>query len=121
MASKSLERKTRFFALKQKRNKSFPAVVVGAEKSRSKNVDKSGLLNSSEMVKKLKMRLKSIGDLYTKVNGNSIGCCAEVNAANRLLMKKPYIDLNEIVFSTPIRPRTMQKVKMCQNCKNTFK
>ena len=120
MASESLERKTRNFAIKQRKNKSYPAVVVGAEKSRSKNVDKSGLLNSSEMVKKLKVKLKTIGDLYTRVNGNSIGCCAEVNAANRLLKKKPYLNLNDIIFSSPIRPRTMQKVKVCKNCRITF-
>ena len=120
MASQSLERRTTNYALRLKRHNYYPAMVVGAEKSRSKNVDKSGLLCSTEMVTKLKNKLKEFGSLYSKVNGNYIGCCAEVNAANNLLKKKPYLNLNQIVFSKPIRPRTMQKLKMCRNCKTTF-
>lgn len=120
MASQSLERKTHYFALRLKRHNYFPAMVVGAEKSRIKNVDKSGLLCSTEMVSQLKSKLKQIGELYTKVNGNYIGCCAEINAANNLLKKKPYLKLTQIVFSKPTRPRTMQKLKMCKNCNITF-
>jgi hypothetical protein len=120
MASKSLERRTKNYSLKLKKQKHFVAMVVGAEFSRTKNVNKSKLLCSTEMVSKLKIKLKSIGNLYTKQNGNTIGCCAEVNAGNDLLRKKPYLNLNEIVFSTPIRPRTQQKMKMCKNCKLTF-
>ncbi|MBR9847346.1 MAG: hypothetical protein GYB35_15140 [Algicola sp.] len=121
MASESLERKTRFYSLKLKKNKNYVAMVVGAEFSRYKNVNRSKLLCSTEMVSKLEKKLKTLGDLYTKRNGNTIGCCAEVNAANDILRKNSYLDLNDIVFSTPIRPRTQQKMKMCNNCKLTFR
>ncbi|HUH52069.1 MAG TPA: hypothetical protein VLZ11_08215 [Flavobacterium sp.] len=121
MASESLERKTRNYSLKLKKNKNYVAMVVGAEFSRSKNVNQSKLLCSSEMVSKLEKKLKTLGTLYTKRNGNTIGCCAEVNAGNDILRKKPYLNLDEIIFSTPIRPRTQQKMKMCNNCKQTFR
>jgi len=120
MASESLERKTRAKALKLKRSKLYPAVVVGAEKSKVKSVGLSGLLNSVDMANKLNKKLKSLGTLYKKRNGNSLGCCAEVNAANDVLVKQPSLKLAQIVFSTPIRPRTMQKIKICKNCKQTF-
>ena len=120
MASASLEIKTRAKALKLKRRKLCPAVVVGAEKSRVKSVGQSGLLNSADIVNKLNKKLKSLGTLYKKRNGNSLGCCVEINAANDVLVKQPTLKLDQIVFSTPIRPRTMQKIKMCKNSKQTF-
>ena len=52
--------------------------------------------------------------------GNFLGCCAEVHAANKLLFKAKYIDVEDIKFSDAIRPRTMQKIKTCKNCKTTF-
>ena len=121
MASESINRRTRKYAESLKRERDYPAVVVGAEYSRTKSINTSRQLAAINMVNKLKIRLKSIGNLYSKVNGNSIGCCAEVNAANDVLVKKPYLKLGEIDFSTPIRPRTMQKIKMCKNCKQTFR
>lgn len=120
MSSESINRKTKNFALKLKRQRIFPAVVVGAEKSKTKSVAKSGLLESNKMVKKLMLRLKSLGDLYTEQGGNIIGCCAEVNAGNDILLKKPYLNLNEISFGTPLRPRTMQSIRICNNCNQTF-
>lgn len=120
MASEALERKTRNYSLKLKKQRNFVAMVVGAEFSRTKNVNKSKILCSSEMHIKLKKKLKTIGNLYTRQNGNTIGCCAEVNAGNNILIKKPFLDLNQIVFSKSIRPRTQQEIKMCKNCKITF-
>ncbi len=120
MASKSLERKTRKYSLKLKKQKKYVAMVIGAEYSRTKSVNKSKLLCSTDMVKILKNKLKTLGELYTKRYGNTIGCCAEVNAGNDILLKRPYLKLNQISFSTPIRPRTQQKRKVCKNCKQTF-
>ena len=120
MSLETLNRRTRKFAESCRKKNSYPAVVVGAQKSRSKSYCKSGALNQIDIVSKLKKRLKSIGNLYGRINGNVLGCCAEANAANDLLVKKPHLKLNEIEFSTPLRPRTMQKIKMCKNCKQTF-
>ena len=52
---------------------------------------------------------------------NPIGHCAEPHAANKLLRtlrRKPPI--RNFVFSDTIRPRTMQALSYCNNCKRTF-
>lgn len=120
MSTESINRKTRNYAVKLKKLHHYPAVVVGAEHSRHKSVASSGLLESNKMVKKLRHKLKTIGNLYERKNGNTLGCCAETNAGNKILIKKPYLSLNEIKFATPLRPRTMQIISTCKNCKLTF-
>lgn len=121
MATPSLETKTRNFALKLRKEKKFPAVVVGAEFSYFKKVEMSGLFPAIKLVKSLRTKLLTIGELYTKANGNIIGACAEVNAANKVLIERPYAKLNQIGFSKPLRPKTMQVIPICKNCNQTFK
>lgn len=120
MASEKLERRTKAFSLNYKKDKMYPSVVVGAEFSYYKRVDKSGPINPNILVNTLKNKLGNIGNLFTKVNGNIIGCCAEVNSANQILIKKPFLKLNKIQFSKALRPRTMQEIPQCKNCKLTF-
>ena len=120
MASKILERKTNALALNYKKDKMYPSVVVGAEFSYFKRVEKSGPINPNILVITLRNNLVKIGDLYTKVNGNTIGCCAEVNSANQILIKRPFLKLDQIEFSKALRPRTMQEIPKCNNCKLTF-
>ena len=120
MASQRLERKTNAIALNYKKDKMYPSVVVGAEFSYFKRVDKSGPINPNVLVKSLRNSLSTIGNLFTKANGNTIGCCAEVNSANQVLIRRPYLRLNQIQFSKAIRPRTMQEIPKCTNCKLTF-
>ncbi len=120
MSSESINRKTVQFALKLKSIRNYPAAVVGAEHKKFKAVASSGLCDSNIMVKSLKIRLKTIGNLYENFNGNTLGCCAEVNAGNRILIKKPFLDLDQINFSRALRPRTMQNIPMCRNCILTF-
>lgn len=120
MASPTLERKTNQYALGFKRTKIYPAVVIGAEFSYYKRVDKSKPVCSTNLVNKLRKKLLKLGTLYTTVNGNSLGCCAEVNAGNQILMLRPYVTLDKIEFSKALRPRTMQEILKCQNCKQTF-
>lgn len=118
MPSRKLKNKTISFAKSFKRP--FPAVVVGAEFSYFKKVDKSKQIDSQILVKKLRDKLLTIGELYSKQNNNSIGCCAEVNCANQILILRPFADLNKIKFSKAYRPRTMQIIPKCKNCKITF-
>lgn len=120
MASKILETKAMAFALTCKKLKKYPSVVVGAEFSHFKRVDKSGPVSPSCLVKTLRNKLSNIGTLFTKVNGNIIGCCAEVNSANQILIQRPYLKLTQIGFSKALRPRTMQEIPKCKNCKLTF-
>nr|WP_315247452.1 hypothetical protein [uncultured Flavobacterium sp.] len=121
MASTILERKNINYALHLKREKKFPSVVVGAEYSYFKKVCRSGPISPNLIVDSLRNKLLRIGDLYSEVNGNSIGCCAEVNSANKILILRPFVPLKAISFSKPIRPRTMQEVPVCKNCKLTFR
>lgn len=71
----------------------------------------------------LENKLKSIGRIGTvRVEcKNVIGACAEPHAARRVLNHfGNRISLNQVLFSTALRPRTMEKVDYCQNCKDTF-
>lgn len=67
-------------------------------------------------------RNKKIGDKRYK---NIIGHCAEPHAANQT-MNAYYKDnrrdlpLGGIYFSLALRPRTMEIISTCQNCKDTF-
>ncbi|MCZ8285895.1 MAG: hypothetical protein O9353_10625, partial [Bacteroidia bacterium] len=71
---------------------------------------------------KLKKLLElSCGKVGTRVNGNIVGCCAEQRASNRLINSYRTVPIKRIKFSEAIRPRTMQKIAMCQNCKSTFR
>ena len=71
----------------------------------------------------LENKLKSLGGIGKVRVGckNVIGACAEPHAARRVLNHfGNRISLNQVVFSTALRPRTMEKVDYCQNCKDTF-
>lgn len=120
MASPILERKTKAKAEKLKKIKCYPAAVVGAESSYTKRINISGPIKPAILTAPLRKKLLILGNLYTEANGNTIGCCAEVNAANQVIIEKPFCKLPEINFSKAIRPRTMQEVAQCKNCKITF-
>lgn len=69
-------------------------------------------------------QLKNIGEIgekspITKCE-NIIGKCAEVHAANRLLKRNECKRLREIHFSVAMRPRTLEKLPPCENCKLIF-
>lgn len=71
----------------------------------------------------LENKLKSLGRIGKVRRGckNVIGACAEPHAARKVLNHfGNRISLNQMVFSTAFRPRTMEKVDPCQNCKDTF-
>lgn len=115
-----LERRTYKFALALQKKKDHPAAVIGAGKSYFKNVNRSGPISPHLISSKLRIKLLTIGEMYAPVNGNFLGCCAEVNAANRVLHKLPHLKLYEIDFANARRPRTMQIIPPCLNCKITF-
>ena len=65
---------------------------------------------------------KKIGDNRGKT---MIGHCAEPHAANQTMNEyhkgySYYPFLSEVYFSEAKRPRTMEKIPTCQNCKDTF-
>lgn len=121
MATELLERKNYNYALKLKLERHFPAAVIGAEFSYYKVVDRSSREFSIKLVSTLRDKLLKVGALNSKINGNLLGRCAEVAAANQILEKAPFTKISNIVFSKALRPRTMQEVPRCKNCKLTFK
>ncbi|OPC54597.1 hypothetical protein BAY06_12820 [Elizabethkingia anophelis] len=98
----------------------YPASIIGAKYSYFRKIDRSGPISPNIIVKKLRDQLNNIGELYTKHNGNTLGCCAEINASNQILERRPKIELKSIIFTKAIRPRTMQIIPTCKNCKLTF-
>ena len=57
--------------------------------------------------------------------GTIIGHCAEPHAANQTMNKYfknkgTELYLDDIYFSLALRPRTMEVIKTCHNCKDTF-
>ena len=72
---------------------------------------------------KLEKKLKSLGAIGKKRAGcdNIIGACAEPHAARKVLSHfGKRMGLNQIEFSKALRPRTMEEVPYCKNCKDTF-
>ena len=65
---------------------------------------------------------RTIGDSN---GGTIIGHCAEPHAANQVMnayskAKHKDLPLEDVFFSLARRPRTMEIIPTCQNCKDTF-
>ena len=120
MASEELEHNIYEFALNYNKCRKFVAMVCGAEYENMKICHESGLLiEEQDFYLKLKTKLLTFGNIGDKIDGASIGCCAEVNASNEIY-KNYNIELNEISLSKAYRPKTMQEREKCIVCKDTF-
>lgn len=49
-----------------------------------------------------------------------IGNCAEPHAANKLIRDNNHARLNQVLFSSALRPRTQQVIPYCANCRAIF-
>lgn len=97
-----------------------PSVVVGAELEGQTAIASSGA-PPTNVAPQLVEATAEMGGVGTKTaSGNTIGCCAEFQAANKLLLDNPSATPGQINFTEAIRPRTGQTVPMCENCKTTF-
>ena len=102
--------------------KNFPYQMAGSFKSyyaRTKHASIRFYKNGS-LIQKMNA-LGGIGQ-YDK-NGvckHKIGSCAEQHAAELLLRDNPTCNLNNILFSTPIRPRTNEPRAYCNHCVTIF-
>ena len=79
--------------------------------------------NEYRATPKLENKLKSLGHIGSVRAAcmNPIGACAEPHAARKVLSHiGNRMSLNQLVFSEALRPRTMEKVDYCKNCKDTF-
>jgi len=115
-----LEDKIWNFCLVKRANKEYPAAVVAAIFNLSWFIDETGFPPPPIAIQLLR-RLESLGVIGSQLNGNLIGKCAEVGAANKILRTRPTVAANHLTFTNAIRPRTMQKIRMCRNCELTFK
>lgn len=51
---------------------------------------------------------------------NHVGSCAEQHAGNSFLKKHAQYGLNDLYFTETLRPRTMEVILPCGNCKYIF-
>ncbi|SDJ64730.1 DUF6443 domain-containing protein [Chryseobacterium jejuense] len=97
-----------------------PAAIVGAELNGKTAIGISGAPPST-IAPQLEGVVNELGGLGTRTaSGNPVGCCAEFNAGNELLLNNPSATASQVNFTEAIRPRTGKVVPMCDNCKATF-
>ena len=103
----------------------YPAVVVSCKMNGGNNRIYNG--KSSKPIPgmyepQLEIALTRLGGVGQH-SGNgcpyTIGNCAEPHAANKLL-KDTHVELDQILFSTALRPRTRQVIPYCANCRAVF-
>lgn len=122
MASEILYRKLRAFSenlFSTRRRNKLPATIIGAEYGRIKEVDHSGKVPDS-LCGKLQRELLKLGTIGERGIDNILGCCCEVRASNQIILKSPTTDIERIVFTKALRPRTGQTIRRCQNCRSVF-
>ena len=73
----------------------------------------------------LRTKMETIGEIGKKANkphvkNYIIGNCAEQHAGNNLMRKYKVNKLDTLHFSKAIRPRTMEIMPSCNNCKLIF-
>ncbi|MEC3874460.1 RHS repeat-associated core domain-containing protein, partial [Chryseobacterium salviniae] len=97
-----------------------PATIVGAELNGQTTIATSGVPPIT-IAPQLNGVVSELGGIGTRTpSGNVLGCCAEFQAGNQLLLDNPLASPSQINFTDAIRPRTGQTVPMCENCKATF-
>ncbi|RNA61957.1 RHS repeat-associated core domain-containing protein [Chryseobacterium nematophagum] len=97
-----------------------PATVVGAELNGQTTIATSGA-PPSVIAPQLEGAVNELRGIGTKTaSGNTVGCCAEFQAGNELLLNNLSAAPSQINFTEAVRPRTGQAVPMCDNCKATF-
>lgn len=103
----------------------YPAVVVSCKMNNGDNRicnGKSSKPTSGMYEPLLEIALTRLGGVgQHSRNGYpyTIGNCAEPHAANKLL-KDNCAGLDQILFSTALRPRTRQVIPYCANCRAVF-
>jgi uncharacterized protein RhaS with RHS repeats len=101
-----------------------PAMVVAARAPYGKIVTATSSKNPPAQVagqmKKAADKLGGLGSTGVTAK-NKVGCCAEFNAANKIISKSPLVQRSQIQFSKPMQPRTPDKPQqMCKNCETMF-
>lgn len=112
---------------KTPRRKDYPAVLVSCGDP-TINIHKeecSRDCRGYEYKPQIAQALLKIGPIGGKSNikgcANFVGHCAEPHAANEVIKQGSKQSIGQLLFSEAIRPRTMQIVSYCDNCKAIFK
>lgn len=105
----------------------YPAVVVSCKKNNGDNRiynGKSSKPTSGMYEPLLEIALTRLGGVGQHSRNGCpyiIGNCAEPHAANKLLKNTAAaVGLEQILFSTALRPRTRQVIPYCANCRAVF-
>ncbi|OYQ50365.1 hypothetical protein CHX27_00960 [Flavobacterium aurantiibacter] len=97
-----------------------PATVVGAELNGQTTIATSGNIPAI-IAPELEAASTQLGGVGTRTaSGNRVGCCAEFQAANELLLQQPSAIPSQIRFTDAIRPRTGEVIPPCSNCETIF-
>jgi hypothetical protein len=121
VTKRSIEVRIWNICLYKKRNRDYPAAVVAAIFHNNWFIDETGF-PPPPLAMQLKQRLENrLAQIGTTLNGNIVGKCAEVGAANKILRTRPMLPATRLTFTNAIRPRTMQVIPMCKNCIITFR
>ncbi|MET3878746.1 DUF6443 domain-containing protein [Chitinophaga sp. OAE865] len=99
----------------------FPATIVGAvAKGGETAIGTSGKI-PSVIAPNLEAAAIEVGGVGAKNAGNVVGCCGEFRAANELMLNNKTLKPTDIKFTPAIRPRTMEVIIPCDNCRAIFK
>lgn len=100
----------------------YPSCAVGCRRIKSNElfIETSRAHTDYSRTQALKTALENLGIIGTVSYGNRIGWCAEPNAARSVIISFS-CGLDQLCFTETIRPRTLEKIAYCKNCKNVFK
>ena len=102
----------------------FPAVAVACKSHLQKRIylDYSKGCRAAGFRPPLRQLLETLGIIGKTRKGckNIIGRCAEQHVCNKLLGNDPLACIKNVEFSTAYRPKTLQVMDYCENCKEIF-
>lgn len=103
----------------------LPAAAVTCSNGSHQVSDYSRGVKAQHVKEPLRSEMEKLGYIGEKRSdgscSNTLGCCAEQHAANSLQNRKySKTHPNRLQFSKAIRPRTMEEVAYCKNCKDIF-
>jgi RHS repeat-associated protein len=120
-ASTSLAQKVVNTASNMQSAGQFPATIVGGITPTGESLIGASGTVPYVVAPSLSAAAETVGGVGARNAGNVVGCCSEFRVANELMLKNPSLSPTDIKFTPAIRPRTMEIIPPCENCKTIFK
>ena len=103
----------------------LPAAAVTCSNGSHKASEYSRGVKEAHVLEPLRSEIEKLGRIGERRNdgscNNTLGRCAEQHAASTLQNRKySYTPPARLQFSKAMRPRTMEVVEYCKNCKDIF-